>query len=612
MSWSIAPRHSAPLAEGGGDADVRGGRDRRHRDQHADQRAGLGRGQREHPGDAGEEGDDERERVGVGDEVGERMVGGDEVLRGQVDAADREREQERGRDPDRKADRERRAASAARRRGGAGRAATQSPAIGPNSGPTIIAPTIRIGESRKIPTEAIRQASAMKSEEVRGQLGVLGGPRLDLLPDDGVARAARRRPLGGRRRRSEIAESMCSIAIEPSVSTSSSRRSETITLASSRATSQRITSPSGLRGGALEEDQVADRGRAARADRARARSDRPGRRSAGGPSRASVPGRVLTDYHLHLRPDELDATPAEYFTEENVERYLDAAERRGIDELGRLRAHPPLHRRARDLGPPVLARATRATTSPPTASSSARPRCGSGSRWTTSPGREDRIARAARRARLRLRGRLGPLPRRPRRRLTPTSTSGAATAIPTGLGALLRDDRRGGAHRPLRHPRPPGPGQGLGRRAPAAAARPALLTTSRRSRRSPRPAIAVEVSTAGWRKPVGELYPARRLRRDVRRRRRRRSRSPPTPTCPRTSAATTSARCEVMRELGRRRDRRLRARASAGWSRSDEGRDRLRQPPLRRRAPAGPRRGRDRARASASRDTPTPTCSPTR
>ncbi len=37
--------------------------------------------------------------------------------------------------------------------------ATQSPAIGPNSGPTIIAPTIRIGESRKMPTDAIRQAA---------------------------------------------------------------------------------------------------------------------------------------------------------------------------------------------------------------------------------------------------------------------------------------------------------------------------------------------------------------------------------------------------------------------------------------------------------------------
>ena len=43
----------------------------------------------------------------------------------------------------------------------------------------------------------------------------------------------------------EIWESISSIAIEPSRSISSSRRSLTITLASSRATSHRITSPSG-------------------------------------------------------------------------------------------------------------------------------------------------------------------------------------------------------------------------------------------------------------------------------------------------------------------------------------------------------------------------------
>lgn len=47
----------------------------------------------------------------------------------------------------------------------------------------------------------------------------------------------------------------------------------------------------------------------------------------------SVPT-VLTDYHLHLRPDE-DGTDAEqYFTEGNVERYLEAAEKAGIGELG--------------------------------------------------------------------------------------------------------------------------------------------------------------------------------------------------------------------------------------------------------------------------------------
>jgi histidinol-phosphatase (PHP family) len=42
---------------------------------------------------------------------------------------------------------------------------------------------------------------------------------------------------------------------------------------------------------------------------------------------------VLTDYHLHLRPDEVGAAE-EYFTEANVERYRAAAEEQGIEELG--------------------------------------------------------------------------------------------------------------------------------------------------------------------------------------------------------------------------------------------------------------------------------------
>ena len=43
---------------------------------------------------------------------------------------------------------------------------------------------------------------------------------------------------------------------------------------------------------------------------------------------------MLTDYHLHLRPDEADASPAEYFTQANADRYLEAAEAAGIAELG--------------------------------------------------------------------------------------------------------------------------------------------------------------------------------------------------------------------------------------------------------------------------------------
>ena len=44
-------------------------------------------------------------------------------------------------------------------------------------------------------------------------------------------------------------------------------------------------------------------------------------------------GRVLSDYHLHLRPDDTGEA-ADYFTEENVDRYLTAAEEHGIEELG--------------------------------------------------------------------------------------------------------------------------------------------------------------------------------------------------------------------------------------------------------------------------------------
>lgn len=44
---------------------------------------------------------------------------------------------------------------------------------------------------------------------------------------------------------------------------------------------------------------------------------------------------MLTDYHVHLRPDEIESTPAEeFFTQGNVDRYREAAERAGIAELG--------------------------------------------------------------------------------------------------------------------------------------------------------------------------------------------------------------------------------------------------------------------------------------
>ena len=43
---------------------------------------------------------------------------------------------------------------------------------------------------------------------------------------------------------------------------------------------------------------------------------------------------MLTDYHVHLRPDEGDATAERFFTAANAERYRLVATERGIAELG--------------------------------------------------------------------------------------------------------------------------------------------------------------------------------------------------------------------------------------------------------------------------------------
>jgi histidinol-phosphatase (PHP family) len=43
---------------------------------------------------------------------------------------------------------------------------------------------------------------------------------------------------------------------------------------------------------------------------------------------------MLTDYHLHLRPDDVSATAEDYFATGNVDRYRAVAAERGIAELG--------------------------------------------------------------------------------------------------------------------------------------------------------------------------------------------------------------------------------------------------------------------------------------
>ena len=52
------------------------------------------------------------------------------------------------------------------------------------------------------------------------------------------------------------------------------------------------------------------------------------------PRPASQSRGVLTDYHVHLRPDERPSEAREYLTPGNAERYREAAGHRGITELG--------------------------------------------------------------------------------------------------------------------------------------------------------------------------------------------------------------------------------------------------------------------------------------
>ncbi|MGK2956166.1 MAG: histidinol-phosphatase HisJ family protein [Solirubrobacterales bacterium] len=43
---------------------------------------------------------------------------------------------------------------------------------------------------------------------------------------------------------------------------------------------------------------------------------------------------MLTDYHVHLRQDELSATAVDHFTPDNITNYVDAATRAGVSDLG--------------------------------------------------------------------------------------------------------------------------------------------------------------------------------------------------------------------------------------------------------------------------------------
>ena len=217
---------------------------------------------------------------------------------------------------------------------------------------------------------------------------------------------------------------------------------------------------------------------------------------------------MLTDYHLHLRPDEDGTTSERYFTAENVDRYLAAAAAKGIGELG-VSEHVYRFRQALELWQHPLWLENANDDLDEYCEFVPQRRCGWASSATSSP--------APRRA-----------PRRCWRRATSTTSSArstsSATATPpsttrastSGTGASAEEiwqryfDAFGEAAR-----------SGLF----DILAHPDLVKVWGRERPLPEgdlrrfyePAVeaivdggaAVELSTAGLRKPVGELYPAR-------------------------------------------------------------------------------------------------------
>ena len=137
--------------------------------------------------------------------------------------------------------------------------ATQTPAIGPKSGPTTIA---RDDQDRLVEVDPDRGDQHRQGHEDQvavGELDVLGGARGDVLPDDRIGAEVVAPATMASSSMPEISASMFSIAIEPSTSTLSSRRSATSRLTSLRATSQRTRSPVRLRGDVREVDDVEDR-----------------------------------------------------------------------------------------------------------------------------------------------------------------------------------------------------------------------------------------------------------------------------------------------------------------------------------------------------------------
>ena len=123
--------------------------------------------------------------------------------------------------------------------------ATQSPASGPNSGPTTIAPMIRMTRVGEDPDGGDQRREHHEDEEASRELGALGGAASTSSQMTASAGEPAPRPArpasGGRDRGVDRLDRDRALLID-----AESRRPARTTLASSRAMSQRTRSPSGL------------------------------------------------------------------------------------------------------------------------------------------------------------------------------------------------------------------------------------------------------------------------------------------------------------------------------------------------------------------------------
>ncbi|MDQ3729456.1 MAG: histidinol-phosphatase [Actinomycetota bacterium] len=215
---------------------------------------------------------------------------------------------------------------------------------------------------------------------------------------------------------------------------------------------------------------------------------------------------MLTDYHVHLRPDESNTPPSEYFTQANADRYLEAASEAGIAELG---VSEHIHRFTESLEiwdhPFWRENAVDDLAEYVEFLRSVRLRAGIEMDWIA--GREDQTANVLDRHDLDyvvgsvhfLRGRAVD---------HDVNDVWEEIADPDKVWALyfetLAEAIRSGLYDICAHPdlvKVWGEGRPAPRRDPRFHYEPAIEAIAETG-------IAVEVSTAGWRKPAGELYPA--------------------------------------------------------------------------------------------------------